>query len=159
MQVYLRNEYFTLESYEFDILSGIFKADGIAEGNKKSVSVKVDVTIPKINVKEGEQIMVKDGYYRMPYRNIWFKSGGKLQVDYLVGDIMDRTSGKWNVKDSRITLSVKNYDDATYQYNLKGNELILFREENLSKENLPHHISPYIDKINRLAYVATYNNK
>lgn len=155
LEIMLRGERYMLDSYEFDILSGIFKADGMAKGNDHSIHVKVNTTMPKIEVRRGERITVKDGYRNMPYMNIWFKDGGELQIDYLIEDIMDILSGKWNVKNNRITLSLKEHKDDTYQYNYNGNELILTKD-NISKEDLPSHLAPYAEKISNTTFVATY---
>ena len=154
--VYFNNgEKYMLESYEFDIANGVFKAEGMASNENKSIQVKVDATMPKVLIKNGEQVMVIDTYHTIPYLKLNLNKKGKLQTDYLMGDIVDVIQGKWSVKNDRITLSPEKHDSDTYQYNLKGNSLYLFKD-NISGEAIPSNISPFADKISNIAFQATY---
>lgn len=155
LEIYLNGDYYMLDSYEFDIASGIFNAEGIANGNDKSLQVKVNAIMPKISMKKGEQAVVKVESHRASYTNLEFKNGGKLQTDYLMVDIMDRLSGKWSVKNDRITLSVEKYENDTYQYNFNGNELILSKD-NITRDEIPFHLSPFADKLSNITYHAVY---
>lgn len=149
---------YILEPYEFDIASGIFKAEGVASGNDKSFHIKIKAAMPKIQINKGEQIVVNDAYYITPFKTLDLKNKGKLQTDYLLGDIMERLSGNWSVSNDKITLSPEKYNSNTYQYNLKGNTLYLFKE-NISGDEIPSNISPYADKISNITYQATYTTK
>lgn len=148
-------EKYMLESYEFDIPSGVFKAEGMAGNDNKSIQVKVDVTMPRVPIKKGEQVVVTDVYHTTPYLKLKLNKKGKLQTDYLVGDIVEIISGKWSVKNDRITLSPEKYSSDTYQYGLKGNTLYLFND-NISGDAIPSNILPFADKISNITYQATY---
>lgn len=148
-------EKYMLESYEFDIPNGVFKAEGMANNGNKSIQVKVDATMSKVPIKKGEQVVVTDAYHTTPYLKINLNKKGKLQTDYLIGDIVEIISGKWSVKNDRITLSPEKHSSDTYQYNLKGNTLYLFKN-NIFGEAIPSNISPFADKISNITYQATY---
>ena len=114
--------------------------------------------MPKIQVKRGDQIVVKDAYYIIPFKTLNLKNSGKFQTDYLLGDIMERLSGNWSVSNDKITLTPEKYNSNTYQYNLKGNTLYLFKE-NISTDAIPSNISPFADKISDITYQATYTKE
>lgn len=145
--------------YTFDISKGIFKAEGTAvSGNNQTLPVSVDMTMPQVTLKKGEQLLVKDFFREIPYENINLRDGGKLNTDYLVGDILYRLSGKWRVNNNEITISLKEYPTRTYQYQQNGNTLLLGKEK-ITGDELPYFIRPFSSKISRVEYIATYRRE
>ena len=67
-------EIYVLDINNFDIQSGIFKAEGTATGifqtEGQSLQVKIDLSMPKMEMKQGEQVRVKDGYFNVPYHKL-----------------------------------------------------------------------------------------
>ncbi len=41
--------------------------------------------MPKMELKQGQQVRVKDGYLNMPYHKLWLHANGKMDTDYLRG--------------------------------------------------------------------------
>lgn len=159
IEIYYENALYIFEKeYTFDIPAGLFKANGTAKYQDKTIQIAIDLTMPKVELKEGRQFSVKDGYNFMPYRHLWLNSGGKLQTDYLTGDIMDRLSGKWSVNNNHVTIDLKDRTNDTYQYQFNDNTLLL-SEEKTTKEQLPHHISPFADKISNVTSRALYTRE
>jgi hypothetical protein len=132
--------------------------DGTAKYQDRTLQIAIELTMPKVELKKGAQFLVKDGYNFMPYRHLWLNNGGKLQTDYLTGDIMDRLSGKWNISDNKININLKNRASDIYQYRFNNDKLLLSKEKN-TKEQLPHHISPFADKISNTTYQALYTRE
>ena len=159
LEIYYENAVYLLEEeYIFDISTGLFKVDGTARYQDRTIQIAIELTMPKVELKKGGQFLVKDGYNLMPYRHLWFNGGGKLQTDYLTGDILDRLSGKWNTRDNRVTVDLKNRTSDIYQYRFNSDKLLLSKEKN-TKEQLPHHISPFADKISDITYQALYTRE
>lgn len=143
------------EEYVFDILSGVFKVDGTAVHQNQSLTVRIDVTMPQTALQKGQQITVRDGYRYIPYNNLRLQNSGKLQADYLTGDIVEQKSGKWSVDNAQITIRLKEFSDDVYEYKTSGNSLLLFKDKT-SAENLPGHISPFSAKIEKITYRAVF---
>ncbi|HBG80469.1 MAG TPA: hypothetical protein DDW74_07070 [Porphyromonadaceae bacterium] len=159
LEIYYENALYLLEKeYIFNISTGLFKVDGTAKYQDRTLQIAIELTMPKVELKKGAQFLVKDGYNFMPYRHLWLNNGGKLQTDYLTGDIMDRLSGKWNISDNKININLKNRASDIYQYRFNNDKLLLSKEKN-TKEQLPHHISPFADKISNTTYQALYTRE
>ena len=153
---HLGTRYFLKTGYVLNIGSGVFKADGTATYQDKSITVHVDLTMPKVELKKGDQFSVRDAYRYIPYNKLGFDSGGKLRTDFLVGDIVEILSGKWSVNNNQLNISVKNYStNDTYQYEMNANSLLLSKDKT-TKEMDPPHISPFSNKISKITYQALY---
>ncbi len=156
-------ELYELEINSFDIETGIFKAEGTATGIfntvGQSIQVKIDATMPKMNLNQGEQIRVKDSYFNMLYRKLRLHTNGKMETDFLIGDIMDQISGRWSVKNNHVTLSPEKESESVYRYSINGNHLQLSREVGSDIASLPSNLSPYRDKLEKIIFYADYTRE
>ena len=152
-------ERYVMNSYIFDIQAGLFKAEGTATGifnaEGKTIEVKIDLTMPKMELKQGQQVRVKDGYLNMPYHKLWLRSNGKMDTDYLRGDIMEQISGRWSADNGKVTLSPNKVGNSVYCYAIDGNTLQFSRKEE-SDDSLPLNLSPYRDKVEKIIFCADY---
>lgn len=161
---YNNSTYILEKEFTFDILSGIFKVEGTAQNfaesnaENKPINVSIDMKMPQIAVKKGERFSVEDGYWYIPYRSFRFKAGGKLQIEYLTGDIMESLNGKWSVNNNVITIQPEGRPTGTYEYQLKNNALWLLQDK-ATKEAYPHHISPFSNNISKVTYRAVYKRE
>lgn len=155
---YLTEQYM-MDSYIFDIHTGIFKADGTATGifnaEGKAIEVKIDLTMPKMELKKSEQVRVKDGYRTIPFSRLWLYANGKMDTDYLRGDIMEQISGRWSADNGKVTLSPNKVGNSVYCYAIDGNTLQFSRKEE-SDDSLPLNLSPYRDKVEKIIFCADY---
>lgn len=147
--------YILEEASTLKIAEGIYKTEGTATYQDKSITVNLDLVMPKVEMKKGDQFSVRDAYRYIPYTRLGFDDGGKLQTDFLSGDIMERLSGKWSVNDNQLNISVKNRSNHTYQYQMNANSLMLSQDKT-TEEMEPPHISPFANKISRITYQALY---
>lgn len=143
------------KTYTFSVADGVFKADGIAKYKDKSITVHVDLTMPKKELKKGDQFSVRSAYGYIPYSKLEFNDGGKLQTDFLTGDILEKLSGTWSVNDNKLNISVKKYSNHTFQYSMNANSLLLSQDK-ITEESYPSYISPFAGKISRITYQALY---
>lgn len=154
---------YELEINSFDIETGIFKAEGTATGIfntvGQSIQVKIDATMPKMNLKQGEQIQVKDSYFYMPYRKLWLHANGKMKSEFLIGDIMDHLSGRWSAQHNELTLSPEKESTGLYRYSINGNQLQLSRELASDIASLPSNLSPYRDQLEKVIFCADYTRE
>lgn len=161
---YRKLTYVLEEEYIFDLLSGILKVEGIAQNfdknndENKSIAVSIDMEMPKIALKKGEQYAVKEGNRLIPYNTIRFKAGGKLQTDYLIGDIVERLDGKWSVNNDVIAIQTKGKPAGTYTYQLRNN-MLLFSQDKITEEAAPSHLAPFNNNISTITYQAVYKKE
>ncbi|MDO5523331.1 MAG: hypothetical protein Q4G48_04720 [Bacteroidia bacterium] len=147
--------YMLNNGYTLDIAEGMFNADGTATYEGKSIRVHIDLVMPRVELKKGEQFSVHDAYRHIPYEKLSFNNGGKLQTDFLTGDILETKPGKWNSNGSQLIISVKNRATDIYRYDMNVNSLLLSKDKT-TKEGTPPHISPFATKISKITYQALY---
>ncbi len=156
-------EMYILDINIFDVQTGIFKAEGTATGifqtEGQSLQVKIDLSMPKMEMKQGEQVRVKVGYLNMAYHTLWLHANGKMETDFLVGDIMDQFSGRWSVKSSQVTLFPEKENESVYQYSINGNQLLLSRELDSDFATLSSNLSPYRGKLEKIIFCADYTRE
>lgn len=152
---YQGKEYSLQKENTFNITEGTYKIDGTAIYQDQSIKVHLDLTMPKVPLKKGEQYSVNGGYRYIPYYKLRFDGGGKLRADFLTGDIMERLSGKWSANDGQLSISVKNHAKDTYKYDMNANSLLLSKDK-ITEEANPPYISPFTNKISRITYQALY---
>lgn len=156
-------EMYVLDINVCDVQSGIFKAEGTATGifntEGLSLQVKIDLSMPKMELKQGEQIRVKDGYLNMAYHTLWLHANGKMETDFLVGDIMDQLSGRWSVQHDQLNLSSEKESKGLYRYSINGNQLQLSRELASDIASLPSNLSPYRDQLEEVIFCADYTRE
>lgn len=147
--------YILEEASTFKIAEGMYQVEGTAKYQDKSITVHLDLTMPKIALKKGDRFSVRDAYRYIPYSKLGFDGGGKLRTDFLSGDILERLSGKWSVNNDQLNISVKDRSNDTYQYQMNANSLMLSQDKTTEKME-PPHISPFAGKISRITYQALY---
>jgi len=156
-------EMYVLDINIFDIQSGIFKAEGTATGifqtEGQSLQVKIDLSMPKMEMKQGEQVRVKVGYLNMANHTLWLHANGKMDTDFLTGDIMEQISGRWSVKSSHVTLFPDKGNESVYRYSINGNQLILSRELDSDIATLSSNLSPYRGKLEKIIFCADYTRE
>lgn len=152
---YQNTEYLLEKENTFNIKDGIYKTEGTAAFQDESIEVYLDLTMPKVPLKKGEQFSVRDAYNNIPYYRLMINGSGKLQTDYIVGDIIETLSGKWNTDNNNLNISVKNRAKDAYQYDMNANSLLLSKDKTTEEMN-PPHISPFTDKISKITYQALY---
>lgn len=161
---YRKLTYVLEKEYIFDLLSGVFKVEGIAQNFDKndvenqSVSVSIDMKMPKVALKKGEQFAVKRGSRLIPYNIIRFNASGKLQTEYLIGDIAELLAGKWRVNNNVITIQPEGKSAETYTYQLRDN-MLLFSLDKITEENAPPHLAPFSNNISKITYQAVYKKE
>ncbi len=156
-------EMYVLDINIFDIQSGIFNAEGIAtrifQTEGQSLQVKIDLSMPKIEMKQGEQVGVKDGYFNIPYHKLRLHPNGKMDTEFLTGDIMEQISGQWSVKSNHVTFFPDKESEGVYQYSINGSQLILSRQLDPDIATLPSNLSPYRGKLEKIIFCADYTRE
>lgn len=156
-------EMYVLDINIFDVQSGIFKAEGTATGifqtEGQSLQVKIDLSMPKMEMKQGEQVRVKDGYHNIPYHKLRLHPNGKMDTNFLMGDIMEQISGRWSVKSSHVTFFPDKGNESVYRYSINGNQLILSRELDSDIATLSSNLSPYRGKLEKIIFCADYTRE
>lgn len=156
-------EMYILDINIFDVQTGIFNAEGTATGifqtEGQSLQVKIDLSMPKMEMKQGEQVRVKDGYHNIPYHKLRLHPNGKMDTDFLMGDIMEQISGRWSVKSSHVTLFPDKKNESVYRYSINGSQLILSRELDSEIATLSSNLSPYRGKLEKIIFCADYTRE
>lgn len=162
MDIYYKGKMYVFEKeYTFDALAGLIKANGVAEAKNESesiqIQIEIDATMPKVELKKGVEYTVKDGYHAMPFLQLWLNSGGKMQTEYLTGDILEKFIGKWSTNGNQIKLQTKEIPERRYQFQLNSNILLL--SEHKQKDAYPLHISRFSDKIEKVTFNAVFKRE
>lgn len=156
-------EMYILDINIFDVQAGIFNAEGTATGifqtEGQSLQVKIDLFMPKMEMKQGEQVRVIDGYLNIPYHKLRLHPNGKMDTDFLTGDIMEQISGRWSVKSSHVTFFPDKGKESVYRYSINGNQLILSRELDSDIATLSSNLSPYRGKLEKIIFCADYTRE
>lgn len=142
-------------TFVFSLTDGKFIAEGTAVANNgNKLPFSINLTLPLIQMQKDIEVSVMDGYHRYPYRTLEFGKSGKLQSDYLVGDIMNEIAGKWNISYNRLKIDTEYDKNDLYDFLVDENVLVLYRE--CKQNELPQYIGVSHDKIEKVVYRATY---
>jgi len=141
---------------------GVFKRDISFVHEGVPVNIKIDLIAPVIEMKKGENYIIKDqklsGDY-FPVRTINFCSSEKISGEAHLGDILDKFDGNWSTSNGRVVLKYKTkyFQDSyvrEFSYINNKSELLLYNPVNYSKYAVYGSIPE--DKITDIYYYNSF---